>query len=131
MSRVLGEDAFLMRFRTSDDWIISNGYSVASYPKGIDFDLGQVEHTFGFNTEDREWNMDFMLGPMRKSLSRTGRKIAWQLIDTTIEPGDVVRQVYLKKKDDERWLSEHETPRDQLDSILILVWRPSWLESIA
>lgn len=122
---ILGEDAFLLRFRTSDDWILSNGYSIANYPRGIDFDLAQVEKTFSFNTEDKEWNMDFMLGPMRPSLSKTGRKIAWEHVETELLSQNRFRQVYVKKKNDDRWMGEEEQSRVRVDSVIVLVWSPA------
>ena len=56
-----GEDCFLMRFQKKDNYIISNGFSVAHYPKGIDFNVRQMERTFGAAPNDYGWNLDFML----------------------------------------------------------------------
>ncbi|KAI9738485.1 MAG: hypothetical protein M1818_005382 [Claussenomyces sp. TS43310] len=125
LSRALGEDAFLMRYQTTDDFILSVGYSVAQYPYGIDFDVLQYERTFGAVGDDKGFNFDYVFGPQRKSLSGTGRKIGWQLMQTEVKRNGVVRQVYVRKKDDARWRREgEESEGEGSDGIIVLIWMP-------
>jgi hypothetical protein len=119
-----GEDCFLQRFLTRDDFIISNGYSVAHYPRGIQFDANQIERTFHAAPDDYGWNLDFMLGgPGRRSLVGTGRKVAWELKESVIQEDGSVRQSYIRRADDERW-TENGKPLFELDGILELIWIP-------
>lgn len=120
-----GEDCTLQRFQTADDFIISNGFSVAHYPEGIDFDVHQFERTFAPAPEDKGWNYDFIMGPQRPSLAKTGRKLSWDLQEaTTLEDGSV-SQVYLRKHSDWRWKKEDGSPMSEMDGIVELVWLPA------
>jgi hypothetical protein len=119
-----GEACFLQRFQTSDDFIISNGYSVAYYPKGIDFNTHQVERTFSPAPDDHGWNLDFMLGPQRKNLLWTGRKASWELKES-IPEGNGLRQVYVRKGDDSRWTEGMGgEAMFQRDGVVELIWIP-------
>lgn len=124
-----GQDCLLQRFRTTDDFIISNGFSIAYYPRGIDFDVHQIERTFVAAPSDKGWNMDFMIGPQRQSLLNTGRKISWDLKESTrLEEKEgggkgVVRQTYVRKKGDERWSVNGKQMVD-VDGVIELVWIP-------
>lgn len=118
-----GEECFLQRFRTADDFVISNGFSVAYYPDGINFNLYQTERTFSPAPDDNGWNLDFMMGPQRKSLLRTGRKVAWELKESDIQDDGSVRQTYIRKANDGRWVFEEDGPKMfQIDGVLELVW---------
>jgi hypothetical protein len=119
-----GEDCFLQRFQTTDDFIISNGYSVAYYPHGINFDVNQVEGTFGSAPDDFGWNLDFMLGPKRVNLNRTGRKAGWELKESTRMSAGAVRQVYIRKAGDERWVNRDGSPLFDNDGVIELIWSP-------
>ncbi|KAL3419858.1 hypothetical protein PVAG01_08356 [Phlyctema vagabunda] len=121
-----GLDCVLQRFQFKDNWIISNGYSVAEYPQGINFDIMQMEGTFdnGFGKDGREdVSLSYSFGPLRKSLARTGRKRSWELLDAKSDGGGRVTQVYVKKRDDERWLAPGES-KPENDEVVVLVWRP-------
>jgi hypothetical protein len=119
-----GEDCFLQRFLTSDDYIISNGYSIAQYPHGIPFDANQMERTFHALPEDHGWNLDFMLGgPGRRNLAETGRKVAWELKEAVIEDDGSIRQSYIRKADDRRW-TDYGKAMYERDGVLELVWMP-------
>jgi len=119
-----GEACFLQRFWTTDDFVIANGYSVANYPKGIQFDINQIERTFHPAPNDYGWNLDFMMGgPGRRSLVGTGRKVAWELKESVIQDDGSVRQSYLRSKDDRRW-TENEQPMFEHDGIMELIWMP-------
>ncbi|CAG8982440.1 hypothetical protein HYALB_00007119 [Hymenoscyphus albidus] len=118
-----GEDCFLQRFQTQDDFVISNGFSVAYYPEGINFNLHQAEKTFTAAPDDYGWNLDFMLGPQRKDLLWTGRKVAWELKESFVQEDGAVRQTYIRKSDDVRWTYGEGGPRMfDRDGVLELVW---------
>ncbi|RKF61912.1 putative glycosyltransferase family 31 protein [Erysiphe neolycopersici] len=122
-----GEDCFLQRFKTEDNFIISNGYSVAHYPHGINFNVHQMERTFTSAPDDYGWNLDFMLEPGRRSLHGTGRKIAWDIKDATRESDGSVSQIYIRKNDDIRWTNKDGDSNYQMmnrDGIVELVWIP-------
>lgn len=124
VAHVCGEDCTMQRFQTADDFVISNGFSIAHYPQGIDFDLGQFEATFHAAPENTGWNMDFRLGPQRQSLHKTGKKISWDLQDAVVNDDGSVSQVYVCKKDDWRWKNPDGTPMSPRDGIVELVWLP-------
>jgi hypothetical protein len=118
-----GEACYLQRYLSNDDFIISNGFSIAYYPKGIQFDVHQVERTFSAAPEDYGYNLDFMLDPQRGSLTKTGRKVAWELTDATVLGDGSVLQTYLRKANDKRWTEGGRSLFDK-DGILELVWVP-------
>ncbi|TQS32674.1 hypothetical protein Golomagni_07004, partial [Golovinomyces magnicellulatus] len=111
---ICGEDCAFMRFKTQDDYVIS-GHSIAHYPFGVHFDLNQIEGTIHPAPEDRGYNFDFMLGPARPSLSKTGLKVAWELQESEIRSDGSVLQTYTRKKDDERWRTTKGRPMKTLD----------------
>jgi hypothetical protein len=65
-----------------------------------------MERTFGAAPVDYGWNLDFMLGPGRKSLLMTGKKASWELKESMVEGDGSVRQTYIRKGDDWRWSFE-------------------------
>ncbi|KAK3988831.1 hypothetical protein QBC44DRAFT_328638 [Cladorrhinum sp. PSN332] len=120
-----GEDCTLQRFRTRDDFIISNGSSVAYYPQGIDFDTNQLEATFHAAPQDHGWNLDFSLGPQRPSLHKTGRKLSWDLQEANLSEEDgSLSQVYVRKYDDWRWKNPDGSSMAVRDGVIELVWLP-------
>jgi hypothetical protein len=124
VAHVCGEDCTLQRFQTADDFIISNGFSVAYYPEGIDMDLNQFEATFHPAPDNKGWNLDYKMGPQRPSLHKTGRKISWDLQEATLNDDGSVSQVYVAKHDDWRWKHPDGTPMNDRDGIIELVWLP-------
>jgi hypothetical protein len=122
IAHLCGEDCTLQRFQTRDDFIISNGFSVAFYPKGIDFNLQQLERTFRPLPEDKGWNLDYMFGPQRPSLANTGRKISWDLQEATVNEDGSVTQIYIRKHADERWTLANKQPMSKMDGVMELVW---------
>ncbi|TAQ83200.1 hypothetical protein B7494_g8477 [Chlorociboria aeruginascens] len=122
ISHACGEDCFLQRFQSNDDFIISNGYSIAYYPRGIDFNTNQLEKTFSPAPDDFGWNFDLMLGPQRKNLLETGRKVSWELKDSITHPDGVVQQSYLRRHDDWRWVDERGEKLFDVDGVLELFW---------
>lgn len=125
IAHTCGEDCPYLRFITADNFIISNGYSIAQYPDGIDFNLDQVEHTFQTRGQDKVWNFDFTWGPQRPSLHKTGKKVAWELRESQRMEDGAVSQVYIRKKDDERWTTAEGRPMKTFDGIIELVWMPA------
>ncbi|KAH6663419.1 glycosyltransferase family 31 protein [Halenospora varia] len=114
------------RFQSSDDFVISNGFSIAYYPKGIDFNLHQMEKTFGAAPDDYGWNLDFMLGPQRNNLLWTDRKAAWELRESQVQGEGMVRQTYIRKLDDPRWTyGKGGSKMFERDGVLELIWIPS------
>ncbi|KAK4446532.1 glycosyltransferase [Podospora aff. communis PSN243] len=122
VARICGEDCTLQRFQTADDFILSNGFSVAYYPEGIDFDTNQVERTFSPAPEDKGWNFDFTFGPQRPSLHKTGRKISWDLQEAIVERDGSISQIYVRKHDDWRWKYPDGSPMSNTDGIIEVVW---------
>jgi len=118
-----GEDCVLQRFQFKDNFIISNGYSVAEYPKGIDFDPLQSEDTFENLAPIHDVDLAYSMGAQRPNLAFTGKKRSWELLDARREGAGVVRQVYVKHRSDLRWYAKDETPSGD-DSILVLLWSP-------
>lgn len=119
-----GEDCVLQRFQFKDNFILSNGFSVAHYPKGIDFDPLIMEGTFDNGAGDmKDVSLSYTFGGLRKDLSKTGRKLAWELLDARREGDGRVRQIYLKRRGDGRWVAEGEEHPER-DSIVVLVWKP-------
>lgn len=120
-----GEACYLQRFRSKDNFILSNGYSVAYYPKGINFNLDQMERTFSCAPDDYGWNLDFMLGPGRINLSWTGRKASWELMESARLPDGALKQTYIRKANDGRWaLGYGGEGMFDIDGVMELVWIP-------
>ncbi|KEY64193.1 hypothetical protein S7711_03483 [Stachybotrys chartarum IBT 7711] len=120
-----GEDCPYQRFVTTDNFVISNGYSIAQYSNGIDFDLEQVERTFHALQHDKGWDFDYTYGPQRPSLLKTGKKIAWELRESQNMEDGSVSQVYIRKKDDKRWTTKEGRLMKVLDGVIELVWIPA------
>ena len=123
IAHLCGEDCTLQRFQTEDDFVISTGFSIAQYPQGLDtINFDQFEQTFHAAPENKGWNLDFMFGPQRLSLLQTGRKIAWDLQESTFNRDGSVSQVYVRKSDDVRWRDADDEPMSLVDGIIELVW---------
>jgi hypothetical protein len=122
IAHTCGEDCPYMRFTTADNFIISNGYSIAQYPEGIDFNLNQIERTFRTLGKDMGWNFDFTFGPQRPSLHKTGKKVAWELRESQNRDDGSVSQMYIRRKDDERWTAKDGRPMRIRDGVIELVW---------
>ncbi|KAL2074034.1 hypothetical protein VTL71DRAFT_7812 [Oculimacula yallundae] len=127
-----GEECVFQRFQFKDNYIISNGFSVAHYPAGIDFDPLQMEQTFDWGEHDpseagAEVVFSYYFGSLRKSLAKTGRKQSWEILGARKEGDGRVKQVYLKRWSDERFYAEGGKPTaesDPRDSVVVLTWIP-------
>lgn len=125
-SSACGEDCVLQRFQFSDDFVVSNGFSVAEYPYGISFNMDQIENTFNqglIKNGGEDTSLIYSFGPMRKNLKNSGMKKAWELIDARDEGNGRVRQIYVKRMGDQRWVTAAEAPPDR-DSVIVLLWEP-------
>ena len=122
VAHLCGEDCTMQRFRTKDNFVISNGFSVAFYPKGIDFDMNQMERTFTAAPRDKGWNLDFRLGPQRRTLHKTGRKISWDLQESTVNDDGSVTQLYVRRHNDWRWKTASGQAMSDVDGVIELVW---------
>jgi len=85
----------------------------------------QIEATLHAAPENKGWNLDFMFGPQRPSLEKTGRKITWDMQESEIQTDGSVLQTFTRKKDDARWVHKDGTPMSNIDGIIELVWIPS------
>ncbi|KHE83135.1 glycosyltransferase family 31 protein [Neurospora crassa] len=103
VSHLCGEECMMQRFMTADDFVISNGFSVAYYPEGTDdLDFDQLEGTFRSAPDYKGWNLDFKWGPQRAGLAKTGRKLSWDL-----------QEAEIIWEDDEQKAAEGGNKRDQ------------------
>lgn len=124
IAQTCGEDCTLQRFQTVDNFIIS-GYSIAHYPLGVTFDTNQMESTLWPAPENKGWNLDFMFGPQRPALEKTGRKVAWEMQESEVRSDGSVLQTYTRKKNDARWVNKDGHPMSNVDGVIELVWIPS------
>ena len=115
-------DCFLQRWRFKGDMILSNGYSIATYPDGAlnrfekGLDLSKVEKTWGpMRTVEDSVNRgtDHDIGPDRPMLELEKEKIQYRFLDAVKVDGGI-RQFY-----------HHYGSDDGLDTILELYWTDS------
>ena len=109
-------DCFLQRWQFGSEMVLTNGYSIALYPKselkGTDMEkmeetwdeVPPVENSFNRGT-------DHSLGPTRRRMILEKEKIQYVLIDSAVTKG-VVRQSYL-----------HPGVEGDIDSLLDLFWK--------
>lgn len=107
-------DCFLQRWRFGDDTVLSNGFSIATYPKGIsDAELGKPEHTWlGPRTVPDTFNPGYVhsFGEIREPLKLEEEKMQYMFLDAELVDGGV-RQYYL-----------HRGLGDEMDTLVELVW---------
>ncbi|KAL8673665.1 MAG: hypothetical protein Q9168_001920 [Polycauliona sp. 1 TL-2023] len=109
-------DCFLQRWQFGNDMILTNGFSIAAYPRaGVRaLDLEMMEETWDHpSTVEGSINdngVDHSLGPVRARLELGKDKIQYRLLDSTLMNG-TVRQWYLNVGVD-----------GDLDRILELIW---------
>lgn len=111
VSKACGDEGILMRWLFDGDVVLSNGYSVAEYPKGIsDEELRGVELTWS----DAKKKYIHRIGPLRENLG-IDRKRALGMVETVVlEEG--VRQTYLE-------LAEEEDGKPvEMDKVVELLW---------
>lgn len=108
ISDLCGPSCLLRRFKFSDDWMLTNGFSIVKYgfkpsPNDLTMEMTWEPHN-GANTESYLHE----LGPLRP---KDDEKISYLLEDSVIEPDGTVKQWYIKRD------SKHG------DEILELSWR--------
>ena len=108
-------DCFLQRWRFGADTVLSNGYSIATYPKGIsEKELKNPEHTWvGPRKVPDTFNPGYVhsLGTIREPLELDLEKIQYMFLNAEVTEGGV-RQYYL-----------HKGMGDELDTLVELVWK--------
>ncbi|MCJ1406369.1 hypothetical protein MMC19_000434 [Ptychographa xylographoides] len=112
VTNVCGE-CFLQRWQFGDDMVLTNGYSIATYPKGHvksgdvnEVDMSKPEHTWNANMDVRH-----SLGPTRPKMVLEDEKIQYIFLDGAIL-NDGIRQLYFHKGTD-----------GSSDSALELFWK--------
>ncbi len=128
------DSCFLQRWQFPKDLVLTNGFSIASYPQGY---LGGKGDTAKINLEEMEhtWednlNVLHSLAPVRDRLGEDV-KVGYMLLDSFMvdsdaeagKKGDVVRQVYFKEG-----MEREGGGRDQ-DFVLVLNWRAGAVEEV-
>ncbi len=108
-------DCFLQRWRFGEDTVLSNGYSIATYPNGIsEQELKRPEHTWvGPRRVPDTFNPGYVhsLGSMREPLKVEKEKVQYMFLDAQAVEGGV-RQYYL-----------HRGVGDEMDTLVELFWR--------
>ena len=108
-------DCFLQRWQIGQHMVLTNGYSIAEYPKDDlkKFDMEEMEETWdppnvveGSNNR----GVDHSLAPIRRKLVLGEEKIQYRLIDSVVVDGGV-RQSYL-----------HTGGEGEIDSLYQLYW---------
>ena len=109
-------DCFLQRWQFGSEMVLTNGFSLALYPKGAlkGVDLEKMEETWDeVPPVENSFNRgtDHSLGPTRRRLILEEEKIQYILIDSAIVEGGV-RQSYF-----------HPGTNGEFDSLLELFWK--------
>lgn len=114
---VCGGACFLQRWQFGTDMILSNGYSVATYPKATlmddQVDLDMVERTWvqpGIVEGSLNHGIDHYLGPGRPMLVLEKEKIQYRFLDAIAVDGGV-KQFYI-----------HLGVDEDLDALFELFW---------
>ena len=113
VANVCGE-CFLQRWRFGGDTVLTNGYSIATYPRGIsEKELKKPEHTWlGPRKVSDTFNPGYVhsLGTIRDPLELDEEKIQYMFLDAEVVDRGV-RQYYL-----------HKGLGGELDTLVELVW---------
>ena len=112
ISDVCGE-CFLQRFQFGTEMVLTNGYSLALYPKGHvqSGHINEVDMTRLEETWNRNMDVKHSLGPTRPRLELEREKFVYSFLDSYTADGGV-RQVYLHKGVD-----------GEVDTVVELLWR--------
>jgi hypothetical protein len=93
VSKACGDEGILMRWLFEGDIVLSNGYSIAEYPNGIELEeLAMVEHTWPYEKSKALHK----IGPLRDPLGKED-KITLRMAGTEILEGYGVRQTYIHR----------------------------------
>lgn len=119
ISKTCGERCFLQRHRFADDAILTNGYSVAQYPGGVDhLELERVEATFMHDAKDPD-QWEFSLGRLRPRL-KASEKISWRLEYAVEEQDGRIRQFYIYRAGNA--VFDSERLKQNVTGVLELEW---------
>ncbi|TVY89191.1 hypothetical protein LAWI1_G004793 [Lachnellula willkommii] len=92
VSKACGDEGILMRWLFEGDVVLSNGYSIAEYPRGIsETDLKGVELTWS----DEVWKYMHHIGPLREKMGRDQKRSFGMVETIVLEEG--VLQTYLER----------------------------------
>ncbi|KAL8915044.1 MAG: hypothetical protein Q9171_000484 [Xanthocarpia ochracea] len=111
-------ECFLQRWQFGDDTVLSNGYSIAVYPKGElanGLDFSKAEETWNSRTVDESVNPGtaHSMSPARPGLELDKQKIQYRLLESAFVNG-ALRQSYLHKG---------KEGTNEADTLLVLYWR--------
>lgn len=110
-------DCLLQRFQFGEDTMLSNGYSIALYRKGLkDLNLDYMEATW--NQHGPEF--DFSIGPLRPALKKDEKR-SYRLKDAELLSDGRLRQIYVYRRD---W-----TSGEAMDEVVELLWHPTSTKS--
>ncbi|CZR68053.1 uncharacterized protein PAC_17952 [Phialocephala subalpina] len=122
ISKACGFECVFQRFQFDDNIVLSNGYSIVEYPKGIEdedadgnklVDLGKVELTWAGSKGQYEHH----IGPLRDRLGKEEKK-TMRLVETEVLPGKGVRQTYVERVED----TESVENAFKMDRVVELLW---------
>lgn len=113
---VAGDHGFLQRYVFADDVVLTNGFSVVNYPKGLSsIDLNLVEATF---KPMGRGIFDYSLGTLRPALPAE-EKESWRLEYALRQDDGRVRQFYVKRKGHGDY---GQRLNSEVESVLELEW---------
>ena len=114
VARACGAEGLFQRWSfPKSNMVLSNGFSIAEYRKGLStIDFAAVEMTW----QGDEANYLHKIGPLRKPV-RTPDKVSYRLVDSQVVDGWFVRQTYLHHG--ERLVDDDEP---EMDGVLELLW---------
>ncbi|PVH82335.1 glycosyltransferase family 31 protein, partial [Cadophora sp. DSE1049] len=95
VSKVCGFECVFQRWAFEDNFVLSNGFSVVEYTKGIEegeVELGKVEKTW----EGDARNFVHHIGPLREPMVREEKR-STRLVEGSVLEGVGVRQVYIER----------------------------------
>ena len=114
VARACGAEGLFQRWSfPKSNMVLSNGYSIAEYRKGLSaIDFAAVEKTW----EGDEAKFLHKVGPLRKAIGKSD-KVSYGLVDSEVVDGYFVRQTYLHRG--ERLVDDDEP---EMDGVLELLW---------
>lgn len=100
VSDVAGPDSLLQRYLFGNNTVLTNGYSIAQYPKGLpDLNLVELTMTEDVNVVRPPGVLEFhhSMGRPRPALELGKDKLQWKFEHAVLTPDGTVRQFYVKK----------------------------------
>lgn len=120
---VAGVDTFLQRYKFADGAVLTNGFSVARYPKSLP-DFGLVEgtmHPYPGSRMPENGNEFFdSLGALRPALREGTDKISWRLSYGVKTTAGCVRQFYVKRA--ALQVDKSQVDETPIDSVIEIDW---------